>query len=128
MKRKRPVKPPPKPDPWRDQAATIRSFLDRQPLYEKLCGEIAYSLDFALRTAEVEIASVTSRAKSLASFLEKIERKQYASPFEDITDLAGVRVVHLYPTDFTKIESLLSEQFTIIEKVDKLAEHGDDRF
>ncbi len=115
-------------DPWKEQSALIRRFLERRPLYDKLCNEVAYSLGHELKTANIEVAALTPRAKTLDSLLEKIERKRYANPMEDITDLAGVRVVHLYQSDFALIEDILDKHFEVVEKVDKLAEQGADRF
>ena len=115
-------------DAWREQSSLIRVFLERRPLYQKLCSEVAYSLEHAVKAANIEIAAVTSRAKTLNSLLEKVFRKTYANPLEDITDLAGVRVVHLYHTDFELIQRIIEQQFDVIEHVDKLAEQGADRF
>lgn len=117
-----------KPDPWKAQAETIRRYLERAPQYEKLCAEVAFALEHSLRAASIEFSSVTSRAKTLSSFLEKIERKAYADPLEEIEDLAGIRVVHLYRSDFKLIEEIIEDSFDVIERVDKLEDFGTDRF
>jgi putative GTP pyrophosphokinase len=113
---------------WHSNPETIRQFLEQRPDYEQLCAEIAYILRKRLSQADIEISTVTNRAKTLKSFLEKITRKEYSKPFIDITDFAGVRVVYLYEQDLNKIESIIKKEFTIIEKVDKLNEKGSDRF
>jgi ppGpp synthetase/RelA/SpoT-type nucleotidyltranferase len=64
----------------------------------------------------------------LNSFLGKLKRKSYSAPFDDITDLAGVRVVYLYSSDAAKIESVIRKEFVVLDKVDKLNEKEADQF
>jgi putative GTP pyrophosphokinase len=81
-----------------------------------------------LKAKGIEVASITSRAKTLPSFLGKIGGKPADDPLSEITDLAGVRVVCLYRSDLPKIEQVIQEEFQVKEKVDKLEEQGADRF
>jgi ppGpp synthetase/RelA/SpoT-type nucleotidyltranferase len=81
-----------------------------------------------MNESTIEYSAVTSRAKSLNSFAEKISRKQYVNPLQEITDLAGVRLVFLYKSDRQKIEKIIESEFEIIEKLDKVEEQDDDRF
>lgn len=113
---------------WKTDPETVRQFLEQRPDYEQLCTEVAYILKKKLQAAGIEISTVSSRAKTLNSFLEKITRKSYEKPFERITDFAGVRVVYLYNTDVFKIEKIIQEEFKIKEKVDKTGENGVDKF
>jgi putative GTP pyrophosphokinase len=89
---------------WESDTETIRRFLDQRPDYEQLCTEVAYVLKKKLQAAGIEISTVSSRAKTLNSFLEKISRKSYDNPFNRITDFAGVRVVYLYKKYAREIE------------------------
>lgn len=113
---------------WKNKPETIRRFIEQRQDYEQLCAEIAYTLKKRISAANIEISSVTNRAKTLNSFLEKIDRKDYTDPFTDITDFAGVRVVYLYQQDLSKIETLIENEFIIIEKVDKLNDKGAEKF
>jgi putative GTP pyrophosphokinase len=113
---------------WKTDPETVRQFLEQRPDYEQLCTEVAYILKKKLQAAGIEISTVSSRAKTLNSFLEKISRKSYEKPFERITDFAGVRVVYLYNTDVSEIEKIIQEEFEIKEKVDKTGENGVDKF
>jgi putative GTP pyrophosphokinase len=60
--------------------------------------------------------------------LEKIERKSYESPIDDVTDFAGVRVVCLYREDVGRIEAIIREEFDVVEKIDKDTERDADQF
>lgn len=113
---------------WRENTEVIKRFIDRRPEYERLCAEVAYILERELNRAEIEFSNITCRAKSLNSFLEKIQRKSYRDPAAEITDLAGVRVVCLYIDDLERVERVIEEHFEIVEKIDKLKTRGPDRF
>lgn len=113
---------------WEERPDVIRRFLKERPQYEQLCAEMAYILQKRLSEAGIEFSAVIHRAKSLESFAEKIIRKEYKDPFTEITDVAGVRVVYLYTSDFPKIEQIISSEFAVIEKVDKIKEQGAEKF
>lgn len=113
---------------WKDNTEIIRVFLEKRIDYEQLCSEIAYILKKRLEQAEIEISTVSNRAKTLNSFLEKIVRKSYANPFDEITDFAGVRIIFLYQKDLDKIEAIIKKEFEVLERVDKLNDKGIDKF
>lgn len=109
-------------DLWKNDPDTIRNFLTARNDYEQLCTEVEYILKKKISQAQIETSFIGSRAKTLNSFLEKLQRKNYRNPLEELTDLAGARVVCLYSGDLEKIESIIKEEFTIIEKINKLEE------
>jgi putative GTP pyrophosphokinase len=113
---------------WRSQPETIKQFLDQRSDYEQLCIEVAYILRKRITTQSVEVALITQRAKTLNSFLEKIQRKKYDKPFSEIDDFAGVRVVCLYISDISKIEKVIQAEFQVVEKVDKFRSKAPDQF
>ncbi len=113
---------------WQQQAATIKAFLEMQPRYEKLSEEVAYILSKHLKASGVEYAAITSRAKTLESFCAKLIRKKYNRPLEEVTDLAGVRIVYLYLDDLPKVEEIVEREFKNIEKIDKVEKADPDRF
>src|SRR5215204_4559377 len=113
---------------WKENTESIKRFIDRQPDYEKLCAEVAYILNRELNKEEIEFSTITYRAKTLNSFLEKIQRKSYRDPIAEITDFAGVRVVCLYIDDLEKVEKIIAQHFEIVEKIDKLTDRKADQF
>ena len=114
-------------DAWEGKVDFVRTFLDLNPLYTKLASEVAYALERALTKQGIEFSAVTYRPKTLDSVLEKIDRKEYEDPLHEITDLAGVRIVHLYVSDFEQIQQVIESQFEIVETIDNLAEQGTHR-
>jgi putative GTP pyrophosphokinase len=115
-------------DLWSSQPHIIRRFIESRSNYEKLAEEVAYILESKVSKARIEYAAVTCRAKTLASFCEKVVRKKYQDPLKEVTDLAGVRIVYLYASDLSHIESVIEGEFRILEKVAKVEEEGTDRF
>lgn len=113
---------------WATQPHTIRRFLELRPQYERLAQEVAYIVEGLARKHRIEFAAVTYRAKELDSFCEKIVRKKYASPFNEVSDLSGVRIVYLYESDKEKIESLVEKSFKVVEKIDTVETRGAEQF
>ncbi len=113
---------------WKSNTELIRLFLEKRNDYEQLCSEIAYILKKRLSKSNLEYSTINNRAKTLNSFLEKIHRKSYNEPFKDITDFAGVRIVYLYQSDLDMIEEIIKDEFTILERIDKLNDKGIDKF
>lgn len=113
---------------WKSQPETVRRFIEQYPDYEQLCTEVAYILGKRLETKNIEVAAITHRAKTLNSFLEKIQRKKYGDPFIEMEDYAGVRVVCLYTSDLPKVEGVIQEEFTVTDKVDKFRDKEPDQF
>lgn len=113
---------------WKDRPEVIRDYYDMLPTYQRLCDEVKYILQKRIKSSDIEIGHLTSRAKTLASFCEKIERKKYQHPLEEISDISGVRIVYLYKSDITRIENLVEEEFNIHERVDKISDQGVEKF
>lgn len=113
---------------WTEKPRMVKQFIENRPDYERLCAEVAYILSRTLKNACIEFSAITHRAKTLDSFLEKIQRKTYDDPIKRITDFAGVRVVCLYVDDLLKIENIVSEHFEVIEKIDKSNDKKIDNF
>lgn len=113
---------------WENNPDVIRTFLDMRPRFEKLAEEVAYILEKYVRASGIEYAAITYRTKELESFCEKIVRKNYTEPLKEITDIAGVRIVYLYLSDCSKLETLIENEFHVVEKIDKVSREGPEYF
>jgi putative GTP pyrophosphokinase len=113
-----------------DPEKTKSQFFEQEPRYKKLCEEVEHILRTKLKDSGVEIAIISSRAKTWKSFWEKIKKegKEYENPFEEVTDFSGARVVHLYAQDADKIEKLIHEEFKVLEIVNKIDKNGENKF
>jgi len=90
--------------------------------YEQACRLAAQLIDSNLQSAGVR-AIVTSRAKSIRPLEAKVRhrqvKKQYDSIeriYEDVADLAGVRVALYFPGQRKEVNSFIKSLFTIIEE------------
>jgi len=68
-----------------------------------------------LASEGIDVIQVESRAKTVASFQEKLKRKDYldANPFDAMTDLAGIRVITYYLEDVARVGELLNREFVL---------------
>ncbi|HUW86879.1 MAG TPA: hypothetical protein VMW30_00660 [Candidatus Paceibacterota bacterium] len=96
--------------------------------FRRLQEEVEYSLKAAVDLVGIETQSLISRIKSKASFLEKVDRKAYAAPTEEIEDIVGVRVVCLFLSDMPRLKSIIRETFTVVDEDDKVEGGTADSF
>ncbi|MGW3092263.1 GTP pyrophosphokinase [Streptomyces sp. NPDC001102] len=67
-----------------------------------------------LAAADISVAQVQGRTKSVDSLVEKIRRKdKYRDPLSEITDLTGIRIVTYYLEDVDRVAGLLAKNFTV---------------
>lgn len=103
------------------------AFRQVRPLYEALGLAVERALTPAIKSAGINDAVITSRPKGVDEFLKKTVRKTYADPMAEITDKVGVRVVVSLLAHVPLIEAVITSQFTVIERLDKSEELGDDQ-
>ena len=97
-----------------------------KPLYDDLVDEVEFALKRTLEGSGLKVVGVHGRVKTLESFLEKVERKQYSDPFSEMSDLAGVRVVCRFTSDLDVVERLIRQLFKVFESINKTALLGVD--
>jgi putative GTP pyrophosphokinase len=51
--------------------------------------------------------------------LEKIERKKYVDPFNQVEDICGIRIICYYQSDIQRINEIIQEEFEVLESQDK---------
>lgn len=106
--------------------------------YHKNIANYYLYLDFVsstikgvLRESGIEYNMMESRVKSFDSLIRKIEKKKnkYINPFEEITDLIGLRIVTYYREDVDAIVKILFKHFEIdySNSVNKLVNMEPDR-
>ena len=64
-------------DYWRDKPDLVKKFIEAREDYQCLCDEVKYVLSKRINENNIEVSTVIARAKTLNSFLEKINRKNY---------------------------------------------------
>jgi ppGpp synthetase/RelA/SpoT-type nucleotidyltranferase len=108
----------------------LEDYKQHMDRYERLAQLCAIQCESGLRRNGLR-ALVTYRAKRLDSLLEKVTsrnaEKNYQSIdeiYEDIVDLAGVRIALYFPGDRTEVDAFIRSQF-IVEHVKNFPEDID---
>ncbi|ENO3965510.1 GTP pyrophosphokinase [Vibrio vulnificus] len=103
----------------------VKEYELKKSSFTQLCEEIKAVIDYFLQEhADIKVSSLSSRVKSVDSFLGKLDRKPYKSPFSEIDDFAGVRVVLYRASDIAKLELFLSKEFEVLEVDNKTEKLG----
>lgn len=86
-------------------------------------------IESRIQDASIDYHGVSGRTKSLSSFLEKVERKNYDDLSQQMTDFCGLRVITYFPSQAIKIAEVLRKTFAIDEEnsTDKADDLGDSR-
>jgi len=104
---------------------TIRKMYEqRKEVYGRLREESLFILRPLVSKAGIRTHSVDGRVKELESVLDKNERKEYINPFEQMTDIVGLRVVCLFISSIAKVGDLIRSEFDVLSEDDKI-EGGD---
>lgn len=105
----------------------VSAYQKKQTFYDELSGVVAKILEECLKKRSIKVHSVQHRSKSIDSFERKAaipsetdpQRPKYADPIEEITDLAGVRVITHFPATLSELDKLICAEFSVIERSDK---------
>ncbi len=104
-------------------SAAVHSYSTHRPLYQILSDWLRDWLETHCQELGLH-ALVTARAKEVASFAEKIIRKQYRNPLDETDDLCGVRVILNTPSEVKQVVEMIKDRglslFSILKDEDKL--------
>ncbi|MFT3940826.1 GTP pyrophosphokinase [Rhodopseudomonas sp.] len=112
-------------------------YLKEQNFYSALSEVVVRILDECIKARNIKIHSIQARAKDPTSFAKKAakpsdvdpSKPKYKNPLSDITDLAGVRVITQFLGTLSDIDTIINEEFEILEKSNKGLELiEEDRF
>ncbi|MGJ1325129.1 GTP pyrophosphokinase [Sphingobacterium faecium] len=98
------------------------------PKYDSLGKSIVQAISLLLDKHNIKYVSIYYRVKSLNSFIDKIERKSYEKPLDEIEDICGVRVICYYQSDIPKIADIITSEFQIHTSEDKEDKLNADQF
>src|SRR5271165_646099 len=109
------------------ERAGVAEYLKHQAFYADLASVVARILEECLKTNHIKIHSVQHRAKDATSFGHKAAipseldptRPKYDQPIQQITDLAGIRIITQVLGTLPEIDKLLHSEFDVLEQSDK---------
>ena len=95
----------------RDWGAEYRR---RQAGFDELRLALLDHLQACIAREAIDLSQIESRTKTVKSFSEKIATKgKYSDPLEEITDLAGLRVIVNYPRDVRAVGALIDRELEV---------------
>ncbi|MBC7276223.1 DUF429 domain-containing protein [Nocardioides sp.] len=101
-----------------DTAAAVRAYAAIQPTLQEAAEQYVQLVTSLLDDAGINYLTVTSRAKSVASFAAKAARavdgrQVFADPLRQITDQIGLRVITYVHSDVQAVVDLLGDQVMV---------------
>jgi putative GTP pyrophosphokinase len=101
-------------------------YSDRFEAYSSFTRLLHATVENIIGASGIDHLSVTSRRKTMNSFIEKVARKGYESP-DKATDLTGIRVITFIESDALRAAKLLRDSFSVHpeKSLDKSEELGD---
>jgi putative GTP pyrophosphokinase len=105
----------------------VEKYQQVRPLYAAFAEVMHSILKQSLTSAGLKVASIEWRAKDLESYGDKAsqpppndpEKPKYSDPLREITDLAGVRIITFFPRTIGQVDSVVCQQFKVLEVSDK---------
>jgi ppGpp synthetase/RelA/SpoT-type nucleotidyltranferase len=105
----------------------LSEFESKRSLYERLVEEVIFTTKAAVDSSGIDGTTITGRVKTNESLRQKLSRKQYSSPNDQVEDLAGIRIVCLFQQDVDALSKLLDGTFSVLSTEDKREILGSDR-
>lgn len=110
----------------------VSDYTNLVPLIRVLSKKIEELVLFLAEKEGLKVHATEARAKTVESFVEKINRpgKVYSNPLKEITDLCGVRVILYYQEDVEQLCDAIRNEFKVdeVNSVNKISELNFDQF
>jgi putative GTP pyrophosphokinase len=99
------------------------------PQLESLAARVRSLLENRLKKNGIEYLSISHRVKNIDDALEKIDRKEYRDPPQQLTDLFGIRVITYLEEQVNQISAVIKELFDVdkANSLDRREMLGDDK-
>lgn len=105
------------------QLELIRAEYDkRQQQFELLSSRARQLTLDSITRNKIKFHTLSHRIKTLDSILGKMRRKQLTNPFNELTDIVGLRIVCLFIDDIPKIAQVMESTFDVTEAEDKIGQ------
>lgn len=105
-------------------------YAEKAHLYDSLAQSVVQILKSIMKSEKISFVDVPYRIKTKDSCIGKLKKKSNYISFEDMTDLAGLRIITLVESDLEKVSKIISENFNVHEEDsgDKADLLGADKF
>ncbi|MEQ9299000.1 MAG: hypothetical protein RIF33_10570 [Cyclobacteriaceae bacterium] len=112
-----------------NQQEDINKYISQRPNFKRLAEKVGQIIEELLELENINYHAVFYRAKTIDSFSEKIKNPKYNNPLEELTDLAGIRIIGYVEDDVEAISKIIERSFTIdpANSIDKSKDLGVDK-
>lgn len=112
------------------QSTLLKEFDNSVKRYEAFCSTVVDLIKRLLAAKRIEVHSISGRCKERSSFEKKILKKSRYKALNEITDLAGIRIITHYSDDVDVIAALVEKEFDVDRQnsIDKRIALDPDRF
>lgn len=102
----------------------------KREIYNSFAKTVSDLIERLMAAKSISHHSISFRCKTRESLERKIDIKQSYESLEDITDLAGVRIITHFADDVDVVASMVESEFKIdkVNSIDKRASLDPDRF
>lgn len=102
---------------------------ENRDIYKKLIDKVKNIINDVLENEKITVNSVCGRVKEKDSYCNKALKDKYDKHEEEITDLAGLRIITYINSDVDRICKIIEEEFCIDKdnSIDKGASLGIDK-
>lgn len=103
-----------RPNPAADVEDVLNEFDRKSQTLKSLCARTKDLIEDFLESADVPFQSVQARVKSRKKLREKyLDPEKGYTKLDDITDLAGLRVITYYPDEVDRVAKVIEQEFGI---------------
>jgi putative GTP pyrophosphokinase len=83
------------------------------PKQQRLTDAVIIIIENILKSENIEYLSVSGRTKTKKSVVEKIKRKGYKKPAQELTDLSGIRIIVYFESEIAKVSDVITRAFNV---------------
>lgn len=98
----------------------LRQHREKLASFRKLGESAKALLSSNLKKLNIKYENLYGRVKSFNSFLEKAQDKKMTKPFNEMTDIIGLRVICLFQSDVNKVKKVIRDTFQVVKEDDKV--------
>jgi len=113
-----------------DTSEFKRRYSELRPHYKEFAYRLHGLVDDLIKHVGIPVVNIEHRTKTPESFIEKIKRKSYNDPFDQIKDFAGLRIITYYQESVDRVKEIIYKEFEIDEahSIDKNSDLGPGEF
>jgi ppGpp synthetase/RelA/SpoT-type nucleotidyltranferase len=110
--------------------AILKKYENDHDVYESFSSAVSALVTQLLRLEGIQVHSINHRCKTIASLKGKVAKKRSYQQLEEITDLAGVRLITHYEDDVDRVAKVIEAEFLVDSKnsIDKRVAMDPDKF